>query len=331
MRKLLTLICFCGIFASAANSARITNVSPAGLQFDTLEVGKHSHLFRDYTIVEAPDYYVGKLYLKTNADDKLNAELTIAFDTDDLVSVFVAFDVRYPPPGWLSDWISTGNQLITTDTVFDIYTKAFTAGRVTLGENNHGGSMYMVMFAGAKVDVAIETAMTVARLFGFNTAVTFRGDIVCVKNMGETGVKQWLAFRISEVLNMPQDQDIPVEQLYANYKTGYDPAMKAACLHEPEPPPGWHVEQYCRGDKCYDTRPEFAFEYDVITQSYVRGKEIGRIPACTKYDAITNLCMGGTETPCLGPLDPPYKSTGSKQWQLTPGSTGVSVCKEQIQ
>ncbi len=127
----------------------ITNLINLGYQLDTLETGIAMYIDRAYTILSVPSEYEGSRFIRTKNNDKNSTgDSFLSFDLSLNGTVYVAYDRRIANlPTWLSDWTATGTTLVVSDDnyIFDIYTKDFAAGTVTLGGNMGGGkSMYMV-------------------------------------------------------------------------------------------------------------------------------------------------------------------------------------------
>ena len=78
--------------------------------------------------------------------------------------VYVAHDNRITTkPSWLSSFTDTGDNLFTTDTILNIFSKSFSAGTVTLGGNEGGDkSMYTVIIVGQSSNPVVISNLIVA-------------------------------------------------------------------------------------------------------------------------------------------------------------------------
>jgi hypothetical protein len=129
----------------------ISNTSPAGYAWDTLDSGKRQYVDRAYTFSSVPSSYVGLQYLKTANDDKRstgNSWVTFTVDRD--VTVYVAHDDAIGvKPSWLAGWTDNGEQLVSGGGTFSLFQKNFVAGTVVVGGNTQDGtgdwSMYTVI------------------------------------------------------------------------------------------------------------------------------------------------------------------------------------------
>lgn len=131
-----------------SGSVTVTNTSPAAYVWDTLAEGGSVYIDRGFTYDQVPASYVGFKNLNTRNDDKaLTGNSVVSFDIDQTATVYVGHDVRIAPkPAWLSSWPDTGDDLVTTDTTLHLYSKDFSTGTVSLGENGASGlSMYVVL------------------------------------------------------------------------------------------------------------------------------------------------------------------------------------------
>ena len=104
----------------------------------TLEAGATHYIDRTYTVTSVPDALAGASFIKTANDDKANSgNALLTFTLTQAATVYVAYDPRATAlPAWLSSWKKEAFTLGTTDpgtSLFDVYSKAFVAGTVTLG------------------------------------------------------------------------------------------------------------------------------------------------------------------------------------------------------
>jgi hypothetical protein len=103
------------------------------------------YIDRSYRYSNVPSFLNGTTFIKTANDDKNRTNTNfLTFTANSNVTVYVAYDNRNPKPAWLSTYNDTNTDLIT-DVSFSIYQKNFSAGNITLGGNQSGGSMYTVM------------------------------------------------------------------------------------------------------------------------------------------------------------------------------------------
>ena len=132
----------------------LTNVKPAGTETGlidniqvatekpyavaTLQEGVTQYIDRSYTITSVPEKLEGAPFIQPANDDKnstSNALLTFTFSQD--ATLYIAYDPRATTlPAWLSDWEKEEVTLGTTDpgtSTFNLYSKSFAAGSVTLG------------------------------------------------------------------------------------------------------------------------------------------------------------------------------------------------------
>ena len=128
----------------------ISNTLPLDYEWGTLDVGELMYIDRSYTFTEIPSQLIGLDYLRTANRDKRSTDAnSVSFDVSRPVTVFVSFDSRILPlPLWLSDWTPTGDIIrkSSSDTIFDLYSKDFSVGRVVLGGNAaNDPNMYSVV------------------------------------------------------------------------------------------------------------------------------------------------------------------------------------------
>ncbi len=84
-----------------------------------------------------PTWLEGTTYIKTAYKDADSGDASLlTFDVDRDVTVYVAHDDRITmKPSWLISFTDTGDNLVTTDTIFSVFASNFLAGTVTLGGN----------------------------------------------------------------------------------------------------------------------------------------------------------------------------------------------------
>jgi hypothetical protein len=108
-----------------------------------------AYIDREYTVSNVPGYVRGRTYIRPANDDKYEADDSpfMAFDVNQDVIVFVAYDDRLPKPAWANSFTDTGDDVVIADQPHSILRKNFDKGRVELGAN--GGiemsSMYLVI------------------------------------------------------------------------------------------------------------------------------------------------------------------------------------------
>ena len=136
----------------AADDLEITNLTPSGYEvaYNGLNIGAVEFVDRTYIFNSVPSAYRGKTYIKTANDDKGSTGSSfVTFDINRGATVYVAHDDRInPKPSWMSDFIYTGDNLVSSDSsnTFSLYAKVFVAGTVTLGGNyGSSASMYSVV------------------------------------------------------------------------------------------------------------------------------------------------------------------------------------------
>lgn len=133
------------------STLQITNVlaqSPvAGRLYevhDNLQTGDLVYTDRSYTLLSLPAAYLGQQYIRVANNDKVStADDFLTFDVNVPVQVIVAHDSRIPyPPTWINTWAGAGVEVLILDeavnaqqVTYNIYTKTFPAGTVTIGGN----------------------------------------------------------------------------------------------------------------------------------------------------------------------------------------------------
>ncbi len=99
-----------------------------------------------------PTWLEGDTYIKTADKDKIrNIASFFTFDVNMDVTVYVAHDDRITSkPSWLASFTGTGDEIVISGNTFSIFASYYSAGTITLG-NNQGGrktSMYTVVIVG---------------------------------------------------------------------------------------------------------------------------------------------------------------------------------------
>jgi len=120
---------------------------------DGLNNGASVYSDRSYTYTSVPDLLEGATYIKTANDDKESSGSSfINFHVNQDVTVYVAHDDRIAAkPSWLQTFTDTGDDLVTTNCTFSLFTKDLSAGTITLGGNGaagDGSSMYAIIVVG---------------------------------------------------------------------------------------------------------------------------------------------------------------------------------------
>jgi hypothetical protein len=128
----------------ASGKAYVVVPPPPGLS-----IGGTVYIDRAYTFTSVPALVQGAPYIQTANNDKTATTAAfLSFTVDQPVTVYVAYDKRLSPPSWLAalGFTDSGQNLVTSDTTFDLFARSFPAGPITLGGNaSTGGSMYSVI------------------------------------------------------------------------------------------------------------------------------------------------------------------------------------------
>jgi hypothetical protein len=129
----------------------ISGTQPSTYEWGKLAVGEGVYVDRDYTYSGVPTAYTGLDYLRTSNDDKfVSGAGSVSFEVNQPVVMYVGYDTRNMVlPSWLQGWTDTGDELTTTDGTLHLYAASYTAGTVSLGGNEMGNSMYVVLMKGA--------------------------------------------------------------------------------------------------------------------------------------------------------------------------------------
>ena len=116
-----------------------------------VQIGDLVYVDRNYTIQGLPAFLENAIYVQTaNNDKQSDGNDFLSFLTTKDVVVYLAYDYRIDlKPNWMADFSITGTQVITSDTIFDVYYKYYPAGTVTLGGNygTSANSMYTLFIA----------------------------------------------------------------------------------------------------------------------------------------------------------------------------------------
>lgn len=154
----------------------VDNVQQGTYQQGILAVDSKVYIDREFVYTAIPDRFRNLKYLRTANNDKMGAaEGFLSFDVNQAVTVYVAYDERYPQqPEWLQGWMKTEEVLITTDVDTNptgvslaLYAKEYDeAGTITLGgneaENKDDNSMYTVIVSSKKDDILLPKVIAVS-------------------------------------------------------------------------------------------------------------------------------------------------------------------------
>ncbi len=114
-----------------------------------LQNGAMVYIDRGSIYNSVPTLLKGATYIKTANNDKGESNSSfLTLDVNQDVTVYVAHDDQITnKPSWLTSFIDTGNDLVTTDTTLSIFANNFLAGTITLGGNEGNGNrrMYTVI------------------------------------------------------------------------------------------------------------------------------------------------------------------------------------------
>ncbi|NOY71761.1 MAG: Ig-like domain-containing protein [Gammaproteobacteria bacterium] len=149
-----------------------------------LTVDNKVYIDRDFIYTAIPERFRYLKYLRTANNDKMGAaEDFLSFDVNQAVTVYVAYDERYPQqPEWLQSWVKTEDALKTTDVESNpagvslaLYRKEYEAGTIILGgneaEHEEDNSMYTVIVSAQKEDTLPPKVIAVSADSGNNTEV----------------------------------------------------------------------------------------------------------------------------------------------------------------
>ncbi|MGI9341525.1 MAG: putative Ig domain-containing protein [Gammaproteobacteria bacterium] len=134
------------VAGSNSVSIAVSNTQPDTYEWSVLEDGEKAFIDRDFEFGDIPAAYEGLDFLRTaNGDKFVAASNSVSFDVPIPVTVYVAYDSRIPIlPQWISSWENTGDHWDGPNLQTDVYRRDFPAGRVELGGNQMGFSMYNV-------------------------------------------------------------------------------------------------------------------------------------------------------------------------------------------
>jgi lysophospholipase L1-like esterase len=113
--------------------------TPEGLyQQNLLEAGDLFYIDENYTLENLPQPLFSAIWIMTANGDATNISTSyLSFNLDRTATVYVAYDARNGVvlPGWMSSFTNTGQQIDTTAGMFDLYSRLYNAGSVTLPGN----------------------------------------------------------------------------------------------------------------------------------------------------------------------------------------------------
>jgi hypothetical protein len=144
------------IFYTSVAQVVISNLTIAsGKAYEVIQNGLSNgalvYTDRSFTYSSVPGLVDGATYIKTANDDKNSSGNSfLTFDVNQDVTVYVAHDDRITTkPSWMVSFTDTGDDLVTTDATFSLFSKDYAAGTIILGGNESGGnSMYTVVLVG---------------------------------------------------------------------------------------------------------------------------------------------------------------------------------------
>jgi hypothetical protein len=113
-----------------------------------LQVGNLAYQDRTYTLASIPPSLLGSQWVRPGMASKTStASPLVTFNISAAMTVYVAVDTRLGRRSWMdSTWTDTGTQIIdneNTPTNFVVFSKAYSAGLVSLGPNVGSGSTYV--------------------------------------------------------------------------------------------------------------------------------------------------------------------------------------------
>ncbi len=134
----LCVILAVGLLCSGtAQALTVGNLNPSTYEVHAnLQGGNVDNVYvdRTYTYITVGDY-AGLLHIRTENDDKSSTGSSfLTFDIDERATVYVVY-AKSTVPNWMSDWVNTGDTVMTTDPNGErwVFSKIFPAGTVTLG------------------------------------------------------------------------------------------------------------------------------------------------------------------------------------------------------
>lgn len=127
----------------------VSGTVPSTYLWGTLAVSELVYVDRAYVYNAVPSMYAGMSNLRTANGDKFGSgAASVSFSLSQAGLVYIGYDIRNTTlPSWLQNWTDTGDELTTSDGRLRLYSKSFTAGSVSLGGNEMGNSMYVVLIS----------------------------------------------------------------------------------------------------------------------------------------------------------------------------------------
>ncbi|HHS12526.1 MAG TPA: T9SS type A sorting domain-containing protein [bacterium] len=128
----------------------IGSISRESYSVGHVVVGDTYYIDRDYTVSSVPDSREGLIWISTANDDKaVRDDDFLTFELKYRSNLFIAYDSRIAAlPRWLLEWELTGETIVDSrGSVFDLYTRKFESGSVTLGGNcgSSDDNMYFIL------------------------------------------------------------------------------------------------------------------------------------------------------------------------------------------
>jgi hypothetical protein len=128
--------------------ALITNITATTgkkYQLSKLTSGAVYYTDRSYDITSAPSYLINAPFIQTANEDKINKSSSVlSFNLNRATTIYVAYDPRATTlPTWLQGWKKLTDKVGINDSKissFNLYSKDFPAGQVTLGGNMAGAA-----------------------------------------------------------------------------------------------------------------------------------------------------------------------------------------------
>lgn len=170
-----------------------------------MATGQVIYTDRAYTFSSLPAAAQNQTYIRTANDDKANTSASfLTFTLSQNATVYVAHDDRITAkPAWMSGFVDSGLNVVTTDATLSLYQKSFTAGTVTLGGNTGGSfSMYSVIVVPGNVVDTIPPVVTLSSI-PFSGTITLSAS--ASDNVGVVGVQ----FKVDGVNIGAEDLTIP--------------------------------------------------------------------------------------------------------------------------
>ena len=131
----------------------LTNTSSTPLNYkqNLLEVGDEYYIDEPFTLTSIPTVLAGSIWIMTeNADYYKSTSDFLSFEVDRDVTVYVAYVAGASTlPSWLFAFTDTGLQVNTTNGPYNLYSRVYASGTITLDGNRagggDGGSNYIVI------------------------------------------------------------------------------------------------------------------------------------------------------------------------------------------